>query len=437
MFISENKLKTLKEKRDENFKTINEYTKKLDNYSYELDDLKSENILNQSMLLNIIKRRHTKITLTPQSVELINNINNQDKFESQKREYIIYQEKKGKLLNKIFNCKSHISQLIKEQNENKILITQAQKEYRNLKKELLDYYHKILYEGIDTRKSGLSWVIKAIWDLGEEVNMNFLPDFLDNKGINFIFSITKKYIFLQKIRMQIEKFKNDSCKNLNIRKINKLKINSNEKNIFNTGLKNIEKGGEDDIILRILEYKNPSLIKIKDYIKMKKKSEKIQNNDYKNRSMNFPVPSKNNKNKITLKMLLDISNNNISNENISNEEDSLTSRKIECMDKFKKIKSWEKYIEKNIEQSKNDEIKRIWNEFLVNNYGKKYNIDIRIVISSLVGENDMIKEMEKQKSISNELTRIKKICAFYDTFENGKTNNSQQINFKKIKLKIS
>ena len=427
---SENKLKNLKEKRDIIYKKIEDYTNKLNKCSYEMDDLKSENNITQRMILNLIKRRQTKVSSSEKSIELINNL---DKFKSQKREYDIYQEKKNLLLNNIIDCNSNIIQLNKKQNENKILITQIQEEYKKLKKELLDYYHQILLEGVDTRKYGLSWVIEEIWNLGEEVNMNFIPDFLDVKGINFLFSITKKYNLLQKVKIQIEKFKKDSCKNLNIRKNNKINIKTN-KNIFSTGLGNIEKEGPDNINMKILEYNNPSLIKIRDYIKMKKKSEIFRNSKYTNKSMSFPKPFINNKSNKKINLKIFLSNSNISNENNKIDEDSLTSRKTECFDKFQKLKFWEKYIEKDIEMEKNSELKRIWNEFTRNDYEKKFNIDIRIVISSLVGENNMIKEIEKQKNISNELKKIQKICSFYDTFENGKINNSQKININKIKL---
>ena len=76
-------------------------------------------------------------------------------------------------------------------------------------------------------------------------------------------------------------------------------------------------------------------------------------------------------------------------------------------------------------------MKRIWNEFTENNYGKKYNTDIKMVISALVGENNMIKEIEKQKCISNELKKIRRICSFYDPYEKGKNISKIYIQNKK------
>ena len=58
-----------------------------------------------------------------------------------------------------------------------------------LKNKLLTYYHKILLEGRDTRSEGLCWVIKAIWNLESEVILSYLPNFLDENSIMFLFDV--------------------------------------------------------------------------------------------------------------------------------------------------------------------------------------------------------------------------------------------------------
>ena len=108
------------------------------------------------------------------------------------------------MLKKINEFKSIITQLKKEQNENKLLLTKVQNDYNNLKNEILEYYHKILIEGVDTRKEGLHWVIQAIWDIGEEVNLNYIPNFLDIKAVHYLFYIAQKYYLLKKFNNSIE-----------------------------------------------------------------------------------------------------------------------------------------------------------------------------------------------------------------------------------------
>ena len=307
-------------------------------------------------------------------------------------------------------------------------------------------------------------MIQAIWDLGEEVKMNYMPNFLDIKGINYIFLMAKKNNLLKKVKKYITEFKADSSKKLIIKKItinnkpflspiktdeNKLNLslinnanntNNNmnrekkEYNIFNTGLKN--GNNDDNIIHKIIEYNSPSFIKIRDFIKMKNKEERIKyeiKNNFNSRSMSLPSYNQNDK-KITLKMFLDTNNNNNSFENIKNNNESLTSSQNiqkKYMDKFNQLKIYQKSIEKDIENTKKNELKRIWNEFTENNYGKKYNTDIKMVISALVGENNMIKEIEKQKCISNELKKIRRICSFYDPYEKGKNISKIYIQDKK------
>lgn len=63
------------------------------------------------------------------------------------------------------------------------------KEEASLKNKLLTYYHKILLEGKDTRSEGLAWVIKAIWNLESEVILSYLPNFLDEHCIKFLFDV--------------------------------------------------------------------------------------------------------------------------------------------------------------------------------------------------------------------------------------------------------
>jgi len=64
------------------------------------------------------------------------------------------------------------------------------KEEKEIINKLLIHYHKILFEGSDTRAEGLSWVIKAIWSLGCEVILSYLPNFLDEKAIKYLFEVS-------------------------------------------------------------------------------------------------------------------------------------------------------------------------------------------------------------------------------------------------------
>ena len=57
------------------------------------------------------------------------------------------------------------------------------------KKELLNHYQKLLKEGKDHRLSGLSWIIKKIWQLHENVNVNYMPVFLEPKSVEYLLNV--------------------------------------------------------------------------------------------------------------------------------------------------------------------------------------------------------------------------------------------------------
>ena len=436
----ENKIDFLQEKNNEIYKNIIKWEIKMNQNKYDLEDIKAENNINQN-IINQFKRRQTKINN--------NFMNSLELFESQRREYDNYQEKKNKLLNNINSYKSKIDQLKKEQNENKISIKKLKYEYKITKNDLLEHYHRILFEGIDSRKEGLSWVIQAIWDLGEEVNISFMPNFLDHQAINYLFAVAKKRILLQKMKDYIEQFKTDSSNILNNNKmydnnrllLSPVKVNTNilslshikdnnkqsetletskdskkkiKYNLFSTGInksKYLNKYAK-----KILDEKN--LIKIKDFIKLKKRDEINNSNTLNNkRALSF--------NSYIEKRINKLENKDDNSNEMKNNE-SLTQKRslIEnCMEKFNKLIQLKKYIKKDIDTIIDSELRRIWDEFLRNEYEKNYNINIKIVISALVGENNMIKEIEKQDYIVNQNKILKKNCYFYDTFENGKINS--------------
>ena len=86
------------------------------------------------------------------------------------------------------NIKKEIITKIKEEN----IKIEELREKRNLKiEQLYIHYLKILKEGKDTRTEGLAWIIREIYNLGKEIIMSYLPDFIDEMGIRLIFKQVK------------------------------------------------------------------------------------------------------------------------------------------------------------------------------------------------------------------------------------------------------
>jgi len=87
------------------------------------------------------------------------------------------------------NLKKEAEEIKREQMELSGKIEVLKYQLAILREELYEHYHKLLMEGVDTRNEGLSWIIKAIWNLGKNVNMSKFPHFLDQLCIRYIFLV--------------------------------------------------------------------------------------------------------------------------------------------------------------------------------------------------------------------------------------------------------
>ena len=119
-------------------------------------------------------------------------------------------EQKIEIMKKLKACESDLKDFREERNK--------------IKKKLLLHYHNLLSEGKDTRKEGLSWIIKAIWNLKSNVLLSYLPKFLDNESIYFLFSYSMKtikinsmYKLIQELSLKIKE-KEDHLSKKNIKK---------------------------------------------------------------------------------------------------------------------------------------------------------------------------------------------------------------------------
>ena len=91
-------------------------------------------------------------------------------------------------LNKLnIEKKNYLEKLNILNNEISKLISLKNKKIDNL----YIHYLNILKEGTDTRSEGLSWIIKEIFALNKNVLMSYLPNFLDEDAIKFLFKQAK------------------------------------------------------------------------------------------------------------------------------------------------------------------------------------------------------------------------------------------------------
>lgn len=75
--------------------------------------------------------------------------------------------------------------------------SKLRKELRLVKNELLQHYSALLKQGKDTRSEGLSWIIKIMLNLNQDIRRDMFPDCLDDKSIDCILQIAKKSLDLE------------------------------------------------------------------------------------------------------------------------------------------------------------------------------------------------------------------------------------------------
>ena len=127
-------------------------------------------------------------------------------------------EKKKEIVAKIKTCEEELKNFKEERNK--------------IKKELLLHYHKLLSEGKDTRKDGLSWIIRAIWNLKSNVLLSYLPKFLDDESISFLFSYSMKKTKINSMNKIIQELS---------QKAKQIEDNINNNNYDNYGKRTISK----------------------------------------------------------------------------------------------------------------------------------------------------------------------------------------------------
>ena len=218
--------------------------------------------------------------------------------------------------------------------------------------QLLNIYHLELYEGLTFRTDGLATLIRSIWNLGVNVDINYMPSYLDKLSIDFLFDKARRLIKISEMRQIIEENQLDFENSVNAWKktLNEnTKDSSEEKtdeNFFKTG------------VMDRYNYMNK-------YPNSKKFMEDY-NKKYFSKADTFEI--KLNKNKKLFK-----------SKNIP----------ATIIDKHHKIEKLKILLNNLLE--KNDgiekkEIQRLCREFTTNNYQDKYHVSVDVIMGALCGE---------------------------------------------------
>ena len=277
-----------------------------------------------------------------------------------------------------------------------------------IKDSLYMYYLSILKEGKDTRDEGLAWVIAEILNLGKKVLISHVPKYLDEKSILYLFIKAHIILKIKYIEKKINEL-NDNEKDKANKEIKKITLRDNlklkarktlnnikEKFIFNKYENNIKK------MPLIENEKNSSNLNPISLNKYKISSLFLKKSDKKLSKSNSMIIYKHRNN-----YLQDEKGNDISNNIKINENKKLLLKQNKKIS-FEKYIAWKDEIEKLKELKetlKEKEMERIFEEFRLKKYSKKYNIDKKIVLSALIGEQNITKEFtiqNKKEKLLNE-----------------------------------
>ena len=355
-----------KKENNNNLKNNNNISQDISNISNIKNDSVKESEFNDKQNIDIASIRQDVKHQEQKKLESfeINLLQTQ-----RKKEYENFQKQQ---VDKINSLKENWKKLNIIINKLDLDLEENKKKEKKIINKLMTFYKEILFKGKNVKKDGLVWIIKAIWNLGENVPMSFMPEFLDFDSIDFLFKLAHKQIEIENCNKKIIEIKLKLKKELGD-KYNYLKLNTNSNNKSND----------------FNESKNmPSMIYLNMYLKMKSDSEALENE---------------NKKDIYKELVKEFQENNLQFE-VSNLPE------VAYIDDIKKHI---KRIEAEILDLKRKEIRRIYRCFIEFDYENKFHTTIENVLSALIGIDAKDTEMNKYNVIKKEyITSLKKIRFF-------------------------
>lgn len=418
------KLKELKENyiflKQDKIKINNKFKKMLkeiDNIGYDIHLLEKEFTVRSPKLLDTSIRANDK----SQSFHISSKNKMENKLtlkdENLKKRMSVFQNyfnlqkkrgnEKNKKVKRILELKRDLNELKMPLNSINQKIIEIRDIEKSTKEKLMKHYLELLYDGKEVRGEGLIWIIKGIWKIGENVPMSFMPTFLDFDAIKYLFKMAKISIELESTKKYIMDIKLNLKEKVNNMPINQLLL-ANEKNIEDNSGKNDNDNGN---------YKENEINNLN--INFMKKLDNINNSSEIKHSKNRKSSLLYKKNYIFKKKLMNSAStpnltkeimnfNNYRNFNMSEDEKNKEIKStvlslskifekkeknhfdIENMKEVKEINKLKKKImllNNQIEELKNNEVQRIFHEYVYNDYERVYHAPIEVVLGALIGEH--------------------------------------------------
>ena len=373
--------------------------------SNEFDEKFMNNLNNPNQIEKNINLDNEGISIANKNETNEKNKNKNKQFEQLNKLMIYKQQRddKRKNLMEMINEKENI----KKELENDLIIkreqcNQLKKDVYNIRKKLLNIYNIKLYEGLDYGKEGLISIIKDIWNLGVNVDTNYMPTYLDDDTIEFLFNKANHSIEVSKIRKVISDNEKEYTSYLKEWKINSTEISTliNKRN--NMAFPNSN-----------FEQKNgmKSSYKEDDLFKTKISDISISYLDSYPRTKEFMIKYKRRHPQLFHKEIpeFDFKYMKYKSLNIP----------AKILEKKKHIEKLKCLLNMKIEQNKqNDklEVERLNKEFIKNQYKEKYKVNVETLFGALFGEkkNEMLNYYSK---LEKEFKEGEKIIQFHTKYK--------------------
>jgi hypothetical protein len=276
------------------------------------------------------------------------------------------------LKSQLSNLREPLINLNKELNEIK-------KKEKEITHKLMAHYESLLFKGEEVRSEGLVWIIKAMWNLKENVPMSFIPPFLDFQSIEFLFQYAHKSIELENTKKILNELKNK----LQI-KLHKLFYSSNPKEKYRSSF---------EFKTGLIKQNSISKGSIKDHIFI---NSYINADDNEENDKNINIGS--------LKRMSKI---------FERQQNYISLKNLEGIDKIEELKIKIKKIEEEMSNLKKKEIYRLFKEFAENDYENKYHVSIDKVLAAVVGEHGKNIETNRYSKYKKEYFDELKNIRFY------------------------
>ena len=295
------------------------------------------------------------------------------------------QKNKEKAEEELTNMEKKYNELLEQCQQKKNLVYKS-------RSQLLNIYHLELYEGLNFRTDGLASLIRSIWNIGVNVDISYMPSYLDKLSMDFLFDKAKRLIKISEMRQIIEESKKDFENS-----VNSWKKTANE---------NSKDSGEektDENLFKTGVMANYNYNYMNKYPNSKKFMDDY-NKKYFSKADTFEI--KLNKNKKMFK------------------SKNIPATIIEKHHKIEKLKILlDNLLQKN-DMIEKKEIERLFREFTTNNYQEKYHVSIEVILGALCGEekrNDAITSFAKYQK---EFKEGKQLIQFHKI--NSKFNQNQK-----------